>query len=286
MHKNTIAVVVIGFVLSSGISAQDVKDFPAITIADIPGGTINQENVFDGNSLWGHIDGGADVYLEYGFDKLLFQDISWEGNSFRVEVYKMTDAETAFGIYSISTHKCDKQDTLTKWICITPFQVQAAVGKFYVSIANEKGTKDTEKQTVELLEKILLKQTEKLFELPETFTTKIDPKNYNSVKFIRGDLGLQNCFPSWQDMFSGFKNYNTYILQLDNDQQYTYLSKVSFNTSEEASRFLNSIGIKIDPSRKHFALKTGKELREVKIISDKEFYYCESNQAKPVLEKF
>ena len=274
------------FILASVVFAQDIKNFPAITLSDIPGGKIEREEIFDGNSLWGHINGGADVYLEYGFDQLLFQDVKWNGNSFRVEFYKMIDAETAFGIFSISTHKCSRTDTLTKWICITPFQVQAAVGRYYISIANEKGTRDVENQTVALLEKILVKQKEMLFELPDSFAKKIDPKRYNDVKFIKGDLGFQNGFPMWQDMFTGFKNYTVFLLQQEDGKSYSYLAKINFASAEEATSFTKSIGFTIDDSQKYYSIKKEKLMKEIRIISDKEFYYSETNQEKPVIEKF
>lgn len=275
-----------GFLLSATLLfSQTSKEFPAIILTDVPGGKIEREEIYDGNSLWGLIDGGADVYLEYGFDKLLFQDIKWKGESFRVEFYKMIEEETAFGIFSISTHKCTLQDTLTKWICITPFQVQAAVGKFYISIANEKGNKTTEKLSIELLQIILSKQKEKLFILPDSIARLTDAKNINKVKFIKGDLGLQNGFPEWQDLFANFKNYTIYILPLDNDKFYTYLSKVNFQSAEDASRFIISAGIKIESSRKYYTSQNNKVLREIKIISEKELYYSETNRENPVIDK-
>jgi hypothetical protein len=265
--------------------AQDAKDFPSITVEDIPGGIIKQESIFDGNSLWGHIDGGADVYLEYGFDKLLFQDISWKGYSFRVEFYKMIDTESAYGIMSISTFKCSERDTITRWICISPFQVQAAVGKYYISIANDKGNKEVEQLTVALFEKILSKQKEILFELPKNFANELIFKNRGKVKYIKGDLGLQNGFSSWQEMFSGFSGYNIFILPLNKENTYSNLAKIDFKSNIDAVRFINSTGIKFDSSQNYFSSAKGKELREVKMISEKEFYYCESNGSKSCLNQ-
>jgi hypothetical protein len=274
------------FIFTSVLFAQDIKNFPALSQKDIPGGKIEREEIFDNSSLWGFIDGGADVYLEYGFDKLLFQEVKWKGESFRVEFYKMVDEESAFGMFSISTHKCEKQDTITKWICISPFQVQAAIGRFYISIANEKGSKKVEELTIALLKKILAKQKVKPFEIPISFAKKIDSINYNKVKFVKGDLGLQNGFPTWQEMFSSYKNYTIYVLQLDNEKLYTFFSKVNFNSVEDANKFIATLGIKIDNSQKYYSIKKEKLLKEIKIISEKEFYYSETNEGKPFLENF
>ncbi len=196
----------------------------------------------------------------------------------------MIDEETAFGIFTVSIHKCAKNDTLTKWICITPFQVQAAVGKFYISIANEKGNKLTGKFSVELLQIILSKQKEKLFALPDQIVRLTDLKNINKVKFIKGDLGMQNGFPEWQDLFSNFKNYSIYILPSDSDKYYTNLAKVSFQSAQDAYSFITSTGIEIKNSQKYYSTNKNNLLKEIKLLSDKELYYSETNSGKPVLE--
>ena len=64
------------FIFSASIIfSQSEKEFPLLLDSDINGGKILRTSYYDGTSLWGLIDGGADIYLEYGFDKLLLQEI-------------------------------------------------------------------------------------------------------------------------------------------------------------------------------------------------------------------
>ena len=105
--KNIILFFVLLFAVSIQTSAQIDKDFPAPTADEAPAIKIIQEKYYDGNALWGHIDGGADLYLEYGFDKLLFQEIELNNIRFRIEYYRMKDPAAAFGIFSVSKFKCD-----------------------------------------------------------------------------------------------------------------------------------------------------------------------------------
>ena len=61
------------FAAFSASSAQDKDDFPILSVGDVEGMKIERTEYYDGNALWGLINGGADIYLEYGFDELAFQ---------------------------------------------------------------------------------------------------------------------------------------------------------------------------------------------------------------------
>jgi hypothetical protein len=50
--------------------------------------------------LYQYIDGGADIYLLYGFKTLLHQDFKSGGAELTVDIYEMDKAEDAFGIYA------------------------------------------------------------------------------------------------------------------------------------------------------------------------------------------
>ncbi|MDZ7767485.1 MAG: DUF6599 family protein [Melioribacteraceae bacterium] len=102
---------------------------------------MTRSEIYVGEELWGLINGGADLYLEYGLDRTLLQEVVHNGKNYRIEVYGMTNIDAAFGIYSINKFNCGITDTLTKYICITPHQLQSAVGRFYISISNQSGDK-------------------------------------------------------------------------------------------------------------------------------------------------
>jgi hypothetical protein len=210
-----------------------------MTGAEIAGGKVVRTNYYDGTSLWGLIDGGADIYLEYGFDKLLFQEIEIKGLKFRVEIYRMTDDKAAFGIYSVSRYKCSHRDTLTKFICITPFQVQAAIGKFYLSISNEKGDKETEGMTLNLFSKYSVKISENSRALPELFAKKSLEPYKDRLKFMKGRLGIQNGFPAWIEMFEPYSEYEIYLLPVESENGFANIALIKFGSEIEAKKFLS-----------------------------------------------
>jgi len=58
--------------------------------------------LFAGDDLYKLIDGGADLYFEYGFREALSAGYSGSRDrTIKLEIYRMTDAPAAFGIYSI-----------------------------------------------------------------------------------------------------------------------------------------------------------------------------------------
>ncbi|NIA29986.1 MAG: hypothetical protein GWP06_08765 [Actinobacteria bacterium] len=57
--------------------------------------------IYKSRELFNYIDGGADIYLEYGFSQVISQEYSYEEESIVADIYEMNDPEAAFGIYSI-----------------------------------------------------------------------------------------------------------------------------------------------------------------------------------------
>jgi len=51
------------------------------------------------NDLYGHIDGGAELFHEFGFDELVMQRYSKGEQELSLEIYVMSSAESALGIY-------------------------------------------------------------------------------------------------------------------------------------------------------------------------------------------
>ena len=69
---------------------------------EVPGWTPRGEaQRFDGEDLYVYIDGGAEIFNEYGFRRVIAQDFENPGGAgIALEIYEMTDPAAAFGIYS------------------------------------------------------------------------------------------------------------------------------------------------------------------------------------------
>lgn len=56
--------------------------------------------VFANNKLWEYIDGGADVYLDYGFIQVATIEFVNDKRSFVADIYEFKSTEGAFGMYA------------------------------------------------------------------------------------------------------------------------------------------------------------------------------------------
>lgn len=71
-----------------------------------PGGWESESDprVFEGEDLFVYINGGAEIYYEYGFRKVTIQEYRGDcGRAITLEIYEMADDRSAFGIYSMKT---------------------------------------------------------------------------------------------------------------------------------------------------------------------------------------
>lgn len=68
----------------------------------LPGGATAQApaTVYNPDSLYQYIDGGADLYLLYDFKALLHQDFKSGASELTADIYQMSKPEDAFGIYA------------------------------------------------------------------------------------------------------------------------------------------------------------------------------------------
>ena len=60
--------------------------------------------------MYEYINGGAEIYHEYGFRQVLMQDFkSRSGKAVSLEIFEMEDAESAYGIYTFKTSLEDER---------------------------------------------------------------------------------------------------------------------------------------------------------------------------------
>ena len=264
------------FILSCNF-LQAQNDIPQVTLSDIPGGMILRSEQFDGNSLWGYIDGGADIYLEYGFEKVRVEEIEWHKHLLKIETYKMTDESSAFGIYSVSQNKCSTSSSFSKFNCITPHQIQAACGKLYIRIANDDGSDEAQNISLQLIRRFIENTKEKEYRYPTLFEDKLYLPHIHGLKYIKGNLGIQNGFPAWEDMFEGMKNYSLYLLPVELNRGSDYVSQIHFPSQAEKKSFYRKLKITPTKKTKHWQTNADGICRTVREISPLKIYYIESD---------
>jgi len=194
--------------LLAGQSSSDVK--------------VERERVFTGKGLYGFMNGGSDLYLEYGFHKLTTRDVQYKDESYTIDIYEMSSPENAFGIYSLHTFKCMRADTLNFFNCLSAYQYQAVIDNNYISIVFQSGSQKARKNADKLLSLYINSINAKRIAIPSEFINELPYSS--SVKYLVGNLSVSNAQPSLLDWlkdinFTGIwlKGKNALIYPTDNE---------------------------------------------------------------------
>jgi hypothetical protein len=217
------------------------QEIPEIHTEEIPGLSLDRNECFDGRSLWGYMNGGADIYLEYGFEKLRVEEFTKEDETIKLEVFKMDDPISAFGIYSFKTFRCEQSNVIIPIDCLNRFQFQLLCGSYYIQIINESGSEKA-KQTMIMLAETLLKKIEPYeLKLPVKYLTDSLNFSLSEIKMVKGELGVHNKTNYLKDCFSGIDNYEIYFAKTDADDKKVKYYELVFDAPEMKNKFLDNM---------------------------------------------
>ncbi|MFH0843342.1 MAG: DUF6599 family protein [Bacteroidota bacterium] len=235
--------------------SQIPANFPFIDKNDLPDAEFQPARHFTGESLFGYMNGGAELYREYGITDAVITEFDLEGGHYKCEIFRMTGPDEAFGIYSVSKYRCLSSPPFSRYTCQNRYQLQICKGPYYISIINRSGTS---------ADSIVLLKTGKILEEKinepsadlSAFIPDADPDdlNFNSI-LAKGKLGLVNGAADWEDFFKDVTGYYTLIYKA---KEKTFLS-VRFKRPEDFRLFINFHGWTICDLSASDVRKTGGE---------------------------
>ncbi len=147
---------------------------------------------FHSADLYGHIDGGAELFLEFGFEELVVQDYKSGTDELSLELYRMTDPVAARGIYLMKAGP-ESSKELTFPHTFSPFQLLFARDRYLVILNNLEGRQEREPEMIELARHL----AGRLPEAPGFTGVPVLPSEGllpGSTRLIRGPYGLQAVF--------------------------------------------------------------------------------------------
>jgi hypothetical protein len=100
---------------------------------------------FKGAELYGHIDGGAEIFLELGFEALTLQRYRRGDDEVVLEVYRMDDPGAAWGIYLAKCGKETPDPSFSERHTAGRYQLAFVKGRYYVLVTNDAGTPELAK---------------------------------------------------------------------------------------------------------------------------------------------
>ncbi len=163
---------------------------------------LDAPRVFAGAELYGYIDGGAEIFLELGFERLTVQRYSGRdqvgapaGSSpeLQIQIYRMRDTIAATGIYFINCGKESPDPSFPERHTINRYQLLFKRHQYYVVVSNFQGESKLIPAMIECGRVIAShlpaeERTTVLQLLPEEDLDK------SSIRLIRGPYGLGPIF--------------------------------------------------------------------------------------------
>ncbi len=216
------------------------QDIPKLTTEDLSGVKITRNECFDGKSLWGYMNGGADIYLEYGFQIMRVEEFSIDEESIKLELYKMDGPLAAFGIYSFKTFKCRKTQLITSLDCLNPFQFQILCGDFYIQLISESGSEKASRLMLDIADILMKKLDQKKLVLPVIYLSESLNLSPFEIKMLKGDLGIQEKAMDLTGCFQDIDEYQVYYAKTQVDGKKLKYYEIVFEKPEMKDKFLQN----------------------------------------------
>lgn len=166
---------------------------PALLAADPTAWTATRTVTFDAENLYGHIDGGAELFLETGFTTLEVRTLTRGKVELTLETYRMKDPEAGLAIY---LGRCGRETPLAS-IAVrhtaSPQQITALKGRCMVVLNHPTGKEADLPELARVLNEALKALPE---EKPiDLFSVLPKEGRVPGTELLaRGPLGLQNVF--------------------------------------------------------------------------------------------
>jgi len=149
--------------------------------------------VFTSADLYGHINGGAEAFLELGFEQLTVQKYREGANELTVEIYRMTDPTAARGIYLARCGKEAPDPALKERHTASRQQILLQRHRYYMVVYNTAGGAANAPMLVQAAQAIVPKMPADA-QVPAL--TLLPPAGLvpGSARIIRGPVGLQALY--------------------------------------------------------------------------------------------
>jgi hypothetical protein len=162
-----------------------------------PGWTKDGEpQEYEGEDLYTYIDGGAEIYQEYGFRRVILQDYkNAAGRSVSLEIFEMETPAAAFGMFSFKRSGSGKTVSLGSGAELEAYYLNFWKGRFVVTMTGF----DEAPVTIDGLIAVAGIVDSRIRDAGEApgLVAALPEKGLRpgSVKYLKGLLGLNNIYP-------------------------------------------------------------------------------------------
>lgn len=174
-------------ILAAAYSAEKQYDL------SLDGYTLSSHLRLDRQNLYGHINGGAELFLEFGFDELLVAYYENGNSELNLELYKMTEPAAALGIYLAKCGQETPVSALKARNTLNRYQLTAVKGRCFIQINNAAGDSATQEPMIDLMNH-LLGQIEPAKNRALLKAAPLKDRVPGSIRLVRGPYALQPIY--------------------------------------------------------------------------------------------
>lgn len=238
MYRNRIILILIISFCISGLSAQVPDDFVNLDTDEIMGLSVKKQRTFTKESLFGYMNGGAELYLEYGFDRVVVYDLIYQGKDIKVEAFKMNGIPEAFGIFSVSYFRCSVSDSITTHFCQSDYQVQFHKGNYYVNVINGDGSESGLRISRKISEQLIKQIPDEGLKISNYIPEDQLPSGIKRVILVNGDISGGNNAHGYLRFLEGLTDYLALIVEGETKSMVC----LRFNSKEMIKKFFIMLG--------------------------------------------
>lgn len=161
--------------------------------------------IYQGDDLFLYINGGAEIYHEYGFRQVLLQDyINANEKSLSLEIYEMENQESAFGIFTFQASPSGEKVDIGNEGRMEGYYINFWKGPFLITITGFEEDEETSRGVKTLAQAVAGRIPSDAENKKPPIVDLLPKKNFidGSLTYYKGPLGLYNRYPfSDEDIF-------------------------------------------------------------------------------------
>jgi hypothetical protein len=159
--------------------------------------------VFEGTQLYTFMDGGAEIYLEYGFERLESQSYQRGDDEIAVELYRLRDS---YGMFTFLRPAQAEKLALGDAAFLSGYYVVLVKGPFLCAVTAQSEFPSRHDALVEVAG-VIASRLDGAARRPEILgLLPVAGRIESTEKALRGPIGLRNVSTRAAELFSGFIN--------------------------------------------------------------------------------
>jgi len=215
-------------------TAQNIQQ---IAETDIQGITFLPGYSFAGENLNDYLGGAADLYLEYGLQKLYVNEYGTANDTVTLQVFSMVNAPSAFGLYSLSVSECMIRNIFGSFSCVTPYTVAAVHGPLFIYARNRTGSQSGQDLCKQLVKLVIDKNPQDIWYAPLLTQSARAAPFTNTLHYYKGPIGLMKGLPVWSDLFDNI-NFHMYTMNITTPDYNVILGRIIFPDENSLDSFI------------------------------------------------